>query len=306
MSRAVVLCAGLGTRLAPLTDRVPKPLVPVANRPVLDIVLDRLAAAGCDEVGINLHHHADQIEAHLTLRVGGPLIRTVFEPEILDTGGGIAHFRDWDEVLLHNSDVVTDLDLEALLADHRCSGAAATLGMVDHAPTNVVALAADGAVMAIRPSQPIPDCAMLTYACVAVLSRPLLQRLVPGRKASVIDALRELMAAAPGSVRGFRPTGPVYWHDLGIVPQYLDLHREILSGRVRIPGVEVSGGGILVAPDARIEPGSRLEGFVVVGAHCHIESGVRLANCVVWPGTHLADRFAADRAVILQDLVVAA
>lgn len=306
--KAVVLCAGFGTRLAPLTDRLPKPLVPVANRPVLDLVLDRLFAAGVAEIGINLHHHAERIQAHLAGREG---IRTVYEPRILDTGGGVANFRAWIEesgdpaVLLHNSDVVTDIDSRALWDAHAESGAEVTLAVVDHPPTNVVAVAPDCAVTGIHLAA--PGCEMLTYACVAVLSRRFLRRLVPNVKASLIDAIRIQMREAPGSVRAYRPAPGTFWRDLGQVQDYLELHRELLvTGRFAPPGMERPADGILVDPRARIERSAKLQGFVAVGPGCHIESGVRLADCVVWPGTHLAGNFAADRAVILQDLVVAA
>lgn len=314
--KAIVLCAGFGSRLAPLTDRVPKPLVPVANRPVLDLVLDRLLMAGCGEVGINLHHRADQIRAHLEAREAdhrGPGIRAVYEPEILDTGGGVANFRAWiedawdDEVVVHNSDVVTDIDVTALLDAHRAFRPEVTVALVDHAPTNVVAVAPDGRVVDIHGRLGAASAEPLrTFSGVTVLSRQFLSRLVPGRKSSLIDAILQCMREWPGSVRGFLPEA-VYWRDLGRVAHYLEMHREILvGGRFRLPGADAPPQAILVDPRARIEPSAKLEGFVVVGPDCHIESGVHLANCVVWPGTHLGDAFRADDAVISQDLVVAA
>src|SRR5690349_15299075 len=83
----IVLCAGFGSRLAPLTDQVPKPLVPVANRPVLDLVLDRMAEAGVTAVGINLHHRAESLRTHLRQRLDlgrQPVLRLHYEPQILD------------------------------------------------------------------------------------------------------------------------------------------------------------------------------------------------------------------------------
>jgi mannose-1-phosphate guanylyltransferase len=313
--KAIVLCAGFGSRLAPLTDHVPKPLVPVVNRPVLDLVLDRLQAVGIEEVGINLHHRADQIAAHLERRMAGPRPRTVREAEILDTGGGIANFRHWieadgdDAVLVHNADVVTDIDLEAAMADHRASGADATLVLVDHPPTNLVAADASGEVRDIggRIKMVSDTIFMLTFSGIYILSRDFLRRLQPGQKASIIDALVAALCERPGSVRAHLPRPGTYWRDLGRVGHYLDMHREILMGGAFCPpGLDVPLSGILIDPAARIEPSAKLEGFVAVGPGCHIASGVHLANCVVWSGTHLLGGFEADRAVILQDLVVAA
>ncbi len=310
--KAIVLCAGFGSRLAPLTDRLPKPLVPVANRPVLDLVLDRLLAAGVEEVGVNLHHCADRIEAHLKARREGPKIRTAYEPQILDTAGGIANFCAWVErssdacVLVHNSDIVTDIDLHAAVADHLSSGAAVTIVCVDHAPTNVVAVAADGSVLDIHGRIAHAPGAQ-TFSGITVLSRPFLRRLIPGVRASVIDAIVAQILDMPGSVRAHFPRAGAFWRDLGQVSHYLELHREMLvGGRFLPPGVPLPRNGILVDPAARIEPSAKLEGFVAVGPDCHIGCGVHLANCVVWSGTRLVGKFAADKAVILEDLVVAA
>ncbi|MFQ5766151.1 MAG: sugar phosphate nucleotidyltransferase, partial [Rhodospirillales bacterium] len=88
-TRAMVLAAGLGTRLKPITDTVPKPLIPIDGRALIDHALDRLEATGVTEVAVNTHHLADQVEAHLKNRES-PGITFSPEPELLDTGGGVA------------------------------------------------------------------------------------------------------------------------------------------------------------------------------------------------------------------------
>ncbi len=93
VTRAFVLAAGKGTRMRPLTDRVPKPLVEVAGRPMIDFVLDRLAAAGVEEAVVNTHHLADMVEAHVAHRAH-PRIRISRERVLLETGGGVARARD--------------------------------------------------------------------------------------------------------------------------------------------------------------------------------------------------------------------
>ncbi len=308
--RAVVLCAGLGTRLSPLTDRLPKPLVPVANRAILDLILDRLGAVGIEDVGLNLHHMAPVIEAHVALRRNGrPRVHTVYEPEILDTGGGIAHFRAWGEqdgaLLVHNADIVTDLDITSVIDSHQRTGAAATLALVDDPRFNAVGIDEAGRVLDIRGTATVA--ARLTLCGVYILSRCFLQRLEPHRKASVVPALREQIAREPGSVRAVRIPASTYWRDLGHMSAYLDLHRDILEGRGPcLPGVEIPPGGVMVAPDATLAPGARLSGCVAIGPRCAIGRDVCLSDCVVLAGTRLQDGFAAHRAVILDDLVIAA
>lgn len=313
--KAVVLCAGFGTRLAPLTEHVAKPLVPVANRPVLDLVLERLVDAGVEEVGINLHHRAEQLHDHLRRRRDPmPRIQTVFEPEILETGGGLANFRDWargeDSILVHNCDVVTDIDIKELIADHESSGADVTFALVDDARFNVVGVDAAGRITDIRgrgTGSAIPASARLTMGCVYMLSHRFLSRLERGRKASVIEYIVQQMNERPGSVRGVLPRPNTYWRDLGDLHSYLELHREILGGRAPLLlGLKVPPNGVLLAPDVSVAPGARLEAPLAVGAQCSIGRDVHLTDCVVLAGTRLRDGFQAGRAVILDDLIMAA
>ena len=308
-THGIVLCAGFGTRLAPITDRLPKPLVPVANRPVLDRVLDRLAEAGIGEVGVNLHHHAAQIGEHIAGRAGQPRVHTVYEPVILETGGGIAGFGTWldeagaEHFVVHNADVLTDLDLAELARAHRESGAEATLALVDHGPTNVVACLPDGRIASIRGEVP-EGASLCTFSGVAIFARRFLRWLVPGQRASVIDALRAALAADAESVRGWRAPAFAWWRDMGHLGDYLELHRELLVGEG--PGgswAASTQAGVLADLTASVDPGARLSGFVVVGAGCRVPADVSLHDCVVLPGTTLPNGFSARRAVILGECV---
>lgn len=122
---AMILAAGGGTRLRPLTDRTPKALLVVRGRPLLAHVMDRLVAAGVTRIVVNVHHHADQIEAFLA-RHAPPGVEVALSPEPdgpYDTGGGLlaaaARFRGRATFLLHNVDVLSRIPLDALLAAHR-------------------------------------------------------------------------------------------------------------------------------------------------------------------------------------------
>ncbi len=109
LERAFVLAAGLGTRMRPLTDTLPKPLVPLAGRALLDHVLDRIAAAGITEAIVNVHYRAEQIEAHLSHRVQPRITISDERGQLLETGGGVRQALPHlgkDPFLLHNSDTV--------------------------------------------------------------------------------------------------------------------------------------------------------------------------------------------------------
>jgi mannose-1-phosphate guanylyltransferase len=130
--KAVLLAAGLGTRLRPLTDSVPKCLVQLAGKPLLDIWLESLAAVGVDEVLVNTHHLSDQVEAHVALRDGAPpRVRIVHEPELLGSAGTLVanqQFLEHDDMfLVINADNLTDFDLRGLVEAHRAGGVVATI-----------------------------------------------------------------------------------------------------------------------------------------------------------------------------------
>jgi NDP-sugar pyrophosphorylase family protein len=133
--KAMVFAAGLGTRLRPLTDTLPKALVPVDGQPMLAHVLQRLKAFGCDDIIINVHHYADQIIAFLEQQQHfGIAIHISHEREQpLDTGGGVKQaawfFDDGQPFLAHNVDVITNLDLAALYQAHLRSQALATIAV---------------------------------------------------------------------------------------------------------------------------------------------------------------------------------
>ena len=149
---AMVLAAGLGTRLRPLTDRVPKALVPVGGRPMLERVLERLVEAGADRIIVNTHWMADQVERFLEgwIRPGVEVRLSPEQPEILETGGGLlharGHFRGDAPFLLHNVDVISRVDLRDLYARHLEGRPLATLA-VNRRETSRALLFDDGGLV---------------------------------------------------------------------------------------------------------------------------------------------------------------
>ncbi len=131
----MILAAGLGTRLRPLTDRIPKALVPIEGVPILERVIGRLIDAGVDHLVINLHHHAEQIRAFVEdrNRFGIEIDYSLETERPLDTGGGLKHaaglFRGGSNIIVHNVDVLSDIDLAALRAQHQYNEALATLAV---------------------------------------------------------------------------------------------------------------------------------------------------------------------------------
>jgi NDP-sugar pyrophosphorylase family protein len=219
-STAFLLGAGLGTRLRPLTADCPKPLLPVAGRPMITHTLDRLLAAGIRRFILNTHHAAGRYpEAFPDGSYRGAPITLVHEPVLLDTGGGLKNIEallDPDEPLLvHNGDIFTTLSLDRLLEAH--AAAPATLALRTIGPSLNVTLAPDGTITDFRgtlghhgtPSQ---------FTGIYLIEPRLLDLIPAGRPASIIDTFLELIR------RGDPPRGVVIdhglWHDLGTLEEY--------------------------------------------------------------------------------------
>lgn len=223
--RGMILAAGHGTRLAPVTDHLPKPLLPVPGGTVLDRAVAAVVAAGVAQIAVNTHHLGDRVAAHLAARDDADRFTICHEPEILGTGGALDGAREFlagaDRFLLHNGDVLSDVDLGPLLAEHRRTGALATLVLVDWPAVNSVETDADGAVLNLA-GKPFASRGgkMLTYAGIGAFDRALLDDIGPGFS-SLVDPLARAIAANPGSVRAHVPTDPG-WSDLGTLARWLD------------------------------------------------------------------------------------
>jgi mannose-1-phosphate guanylyltransferase len=300
--KAAVLAAGLGTRLRPLTDICPKPLLPVLNRPLLGVVLAQLEAAGCFQVAVNTYHLAEQVHDFLRSEPWSFLLSVSHEPEILGTGGGL---RQLGEVLREgpflaiNADILTDLDLAEVYRGHR-TGAVGTLVLHDCPPYNNVWVAGDRVVsVGAPPPDGGADGKPLAYTGVQVVEEKMLGYIPPQGPADLVQAWREAMAA--GERLAHITVSGHFWQDLGTPENYLAAHRRLQAGAS--PGLARYFPGLtdpLVGSGARIGAGVQFGGGVSLGANVVVGEGVSLKNTVVW------DRAAISPGVTLADCIVAA
>jgi mannose-1-phosphate guanylyltransferase len=164
--KAFLLAAGIGSRLRPITDTVPKCMVPIGGRPLLDIWLDALDRAGADEVLVNLHYLPDVVARHLQARTGPPAVRTFYEPELLGSAGTLLANRDWVQgeefFLACYADNLTNFDVRVLVDEHRSHDSVATLAAfhsLDPASGGVMEIDADATLVSFteKPSHPVSD-----------------------------------------------------------------------------------------------------------------------------------------------------
>jgi len=309
--KAMILAAGFGTRLRPFTDECPKPLLPIANRPQIEFVLEMLRLPGVTDVVINLHHFAESIRSRLgdcyrdCVRIGYSV-----EAEILGTGGGLKKvegFFDESPFVLINSDALLDLDLAGAVRRHIEEGAVATMVVRDWqegAGFGRVEMDDEGRIRRMVPKEPDEGLTPVIFTGVHVLSRRIFDYLPPGRFSCINRDGYKAMLEAGERVCGFRTGG--YWRDIGTLQSYFDANMDALRGKLPgygnslvreakdtdgeagMQGVEfvspVSiGRGCRIGRDCKIGPG------VVLGDGCRIGRGCRLERVIALPHASFHD-----------------
>ncbi|HIC91041.1 MAG TPA: NDP-sugar synthase [Syntrophaceae bacterium] len=290
--KAIILCAGLGTRLKPLTDKLPKPLMPIVGRPIIENIIYTLKHCGIREIVINTHHLHGKIVDYLKDGKKFEIkVHYSYEPQILGTGGGMGNARDFfkghETFIAHNGDVLTNLNLAPVIKAHIDTQAMATLLLCDFPPINTVTMTSSGEVVGIKgnPKEPKDsDLEMLTFTGISIMNPKILEFL-PGREyGDIVDTYLKLIGLKMGSIRGYVIKNH-YWRHIGNISEYFRAHQEILIEKKRlIYGKMPSSKPFYIGEGSIIEEGVLLRGFVSVGRDCVIKREATLENCIIWDG----------------------
>jgi NDP-sugar pyrophosphorylase family protein len=248
--KAMILAAGLGTRLRPLTNDTPKALVEIDGRTLLEITLGRLRKFGVDQVIVNVHHFAEKLAGYLHANNNfGMRIEISQEDVLLDTGGGLKKaapffLRDsaGGPLILHNVDVLSNIDLGRLLQFHREHGALATLAVQDRPSSRYllfnenaelcgrrITKTADGSMKVVRPC---PHPQALAFSGIHVISLRMLPLLSESGTFSIIDAYLRL-AGSGERILAFR-ADEYYWRDLGKPENITQASEDISHGHISL------------------------------------------------------------------------
>ncbi|MGI9019555.1 MAG: sugar phosphate nucleotidyltransferase [Solirubrobacterales bacterium] len=310
--QAVVLVGGEGTRLRPLTLTRPKPALRLVDRPFIRFMVDWLAAHGVDEVIMACGFRAELLrEALGDGGEGGPPIRYVEEPEPLGTGGPLRLAAEEvgldGRFLALNGDVLTDLDLTALIEAHEAAGAAATLALhpvADPSSYGLVLTGADGAVEAFVEKPDPGEISTDEISAGAYVLEPGVLDLIPPGRACSIE--RQVFPRLVGEgLYGQRLEG--YWMDIGTPERYLQASWDILECRVATDVPAEPGGaatliedGCEVATDATVGPRA------VLGADSRVGAGARVMGSVLDSGCTIGDGATVDGAILGRGVEVGA
>jgi NDP-sugar pyrophosphorylase family protein len=284
--KAVVLVGGEGTRLRPLTETIPKPLIPLVDRPFLHAVLDHLAAHDVHEVILSSPYLQDAFTTFIDERHGDPAITWITEATPLGTAGAVANAAlDVNEtILVLNGDILTDLDLTELVAFHRDRGAAGTITLTpveDARPFGLVATEEDGRVLEFRekPADPVPG---WVNAGTYVLEPSAVATIPAGRAVSIEHETFPDLIGSGRALFGFR--SHAYWMDLGTPEKYLRATFDVLEGKVA--GMERAAPH--VDPTADVSLRSRLGRWVVLGPGASVGEDALVEDSVVLDGASIA------------------
>jgi mannose-1-phosphate guanylyltransferase len=316
--RVMIMAAGIGTRLRPLTDIMPKPMAPIANKPALYHILRLLHAHGFREVVINLHHLPDQIRDYFGDGTGmGMRIVYSYERELLGTAGGVkanAGFLGGGTFLVMSGDALTDIDLTGLVAAHRRYGSIATMAVKEVSDPSLygVVMADDEDRVVGFQEKPTREEARsrLCNCGIYVFEPAILDEIPEGQfddfgKRVFPDLLRKGVPFHAHSIGG-------YWSDVGNLGEYMHGNGDALARRVDvdIPGLEVRPG-VWIDDEAQVAASARIDPPVVIGRQCRIGEAAVIEGpcvigeeCIVGAGAHVARSLILEHTVIAQGQVV--
>jgi len=296
--KAMVLAAGKGTRLLPLTGEVPKPMAPVAGKPIIQHIFELLAGSGIEEVHVNVCYLAEAILQSYgeKAQVNGMMVDFAREEELMGTAGGVKRLADrFDETfVVVMGDALTDIDVREVVAFHKEKGALATLALMpvdDTSQYGVVGLDPEKNILCFQ-EKPHPREAISTLANTGIyVLEPEVLEYVPEN--TFFDFAQDVfprLLEAGEKFLGYE--GDFYWSDIGNLEAYRVAQRDVLLGKVRvqIPG-ERWGKGFWVERDAQLDPTASFEGQVVIRRNVVVGRGTTFvgdvtvgSGCLVQPG----------------------
>ncbi len=312
--KAMVMAAGLGTRLRPLTDFLPKPMMPVANRPVLHHLLNLLHRHDVKEVGINLHAYPEMIQRYFG--DGSSLDMSIhwsLERELLGTAGGVKKLEAlWGDetILVTSGDGLHDIDVTALLGHHRRTGALATLTVKpvgDPSSYGVVILDRDTRVRGFQEKPRRGDERSDLANCgVYVIEPELLERIPANTLVDFGEDIWPSLVAAGEPIYAY--TTMAYWNDVGDLDELRNTILDAVLGHVRveIPGEEYApgvwaedgckidatarlDGPIVLGRNVVVEADAQIRGPAAIGADCQVGRAAAIRSATLLPGTKVPD-----------------
>ncbi len=305
--KAMVLAAGVGTRLDPLTAQLPKPLVPIANKPVMEYILRLLADHGFTQIAVNLHHLPELIENHFGDGSAFDVkLNYLLEIYLSGDAGGVRACREFlqeDTFLVIMGDLLTNVDLSYLLAQHKKKGALATIALKpveDVSQFGVAVLDENGWIKEFQEKPARHEVRSNLVSTGIYIFEPDVFHFIP--KGGPYGFGKQLF---PELVKQQKPVLGVpiedYWSDVGTFDQYRQANFDALSGKIdtNLTGVQtLPDGQLLLGNNSVVKPGAKISGSVIIGNDCVVEEGAVIEDTIIWSGSHIGSRAQIKKSVI--------
>lgn len=316
MKKAMVMSAGVGSRLDPLTKDTPKPLVPIANEPVMDFLLKRLKSFGVESVIANTHYLAEQIEKRYS--VNSPIdidFNYIRETELSGTAGGLkkcqSFFNDGESFFVMSSDGFHNVNLAEVKNSHKMSGAIATMVLkeIEQSETHkygVVVRDKEGFVEYFQ-EKPSPEEAKsnLVNTGIYVFDYEVFKH-IP--EATFFDFAKNLFPSLLSQgIKINTCLTDAYWNDIGTLDQYLQSTKDVFEGKINIPGVKVVNtrtGRLIAGTDCKIADDAVISGDSVIGNKVTIESSATICDSIIWDNSKIKSGAKITDSVIGYDTTV--
>ncbi len=285
--KAIILAAGYGTRLAPLSHFLPKPLMPVLGKPLLWHILFRLKNSGITAVGVNLHHHAERIQEFLHTNNTGLPITVSFEPEILGVAGGIGALRRFvsneEYFLVHNGDVLSTIPIQDVAREFLKEKPLIGMVVHDYAGYNNVSIAHDGTICDLRDTlKPQTVARRLAYTGIAFMSTKVFDFIPQQVPCDLVPLCLRVICEGKYRIQALITQGHA-WCDIGTVANYFQAHHDILVHKKQLlDHIAIPEDGVHLAEDVVVEKGVVFSGFASVGRRCVLKKNSSIHNAIIW------------------------
>ena len=300
ITQAFVLAAGLGTRLRPLTEELPKPLIPIFQKPLVTFALDHLIGVGVNRFVINTHRHPELFQGFFATReYRGFPITLVHEPDLLETGGGIKNAEshlgspEGARFLTYSGDILTDVNLQPLVDEHFRRANDVTLALRHTGLAAAVALR-DQCVVDISNRYGVAG--NFDFANIAVWNSAIFQRIPPRKKISFIPIIADWIG------HGARIGGVVMndgnWFNISSRAEYLEVHRTILRENWKPDFVKTSEWPERISSSAIVDSSAELRGCTVVGRNCRVGAETILNDTILWPDAEIASQSRLEACIV--------
>lgn len=308
VSKAMIMAAGVGSRLDPLTQEVPKPLVPIANRPVMDILLERLAELSINNVVANTHYKSEQIIDRYKTNNLGINFNYICEKELSGTAGGVKKcqffFEEGEDFFVLSADGLTNADYEAEIEAHKNSGAIVTMGIkkipIDEvAHFGVVVVDDEGFVSEFQEKPSIKEAKSDFINTGIYIFNYKIFDYIPEN--TFYDFAKNVFPDLMS--KGIKINTFVindYWSDIGTIDQYIQSTRDLFNKLVSFKHSEIieTPGGAYIDGKSHISSSAEFIGFNTIGKDCIIGKNVTLENCIIWDDVEIRNNVQLKNCII--------